>query len=179
MPDKEKDLFKSIAEENQWEAANLSLGQRFLSGSQGIGSSSYYYPPPNQYPVEYPIAQNDVRYPHRPVYQHINPLHPTPPRVNCYPAGLVPTQYPNYAGGDAFSLFGAKEEFDTHPQRTPQPTSQSVTAHSLGHASSNLVNIPSQITPAIPMKLIFSASGFDIVAALVKMATRENPKVIV
>ena len=30
---------------------------------------------------------------------------------------------------------------------------------------------------AIPKELLFSASGFDIVSALVKMATRPNPKI--
>jgi PAS domain-containing protein len=38
-------------------------------------------------------------------------------------------------------------------------------------------NLFTNNAPVIPLNLMFSASGFDLVGALVKLATRENPKI--
>jgi hypothetical protein len=181
MPDKEKDLFKTIAEENQWEGS-MTLGQRFLGGSQGL-SSTYYYPTPQAqttYPGNYTMPQSSSGYDRQLYHSLHSQPGPPPDRIQSYsvPSSLVPNQYPSYAAGsELFDMFVHKDHYDQHQGPSSQATAQSAVAQSLTQMPSGLVNIPEQIPPAIPMKLMFSASGFDVVSALVKMATRENPKV--
>jgi hypothetical protein len=185
MPDKEKDLLRSIAEQNQWNNT-MTLGQRFLSGSQPSSSNQ-----PNSYQASDSIFTSP--------FVHQTGLSHTIGNGFSFNDLQMPgaAQYASYLqGNDMFNMFvkdSGDEKSNTSSQVIPSSTPSSFfqgvelynhhddTAHTvsdlISQGASQLINIPSNIPPSIPMKLMFSSSGFDVVGALVKMATRENPKI--
>jgi hypothetical protein len=174
----QRNLFYTIQREYNFDdqspqPAN-TLGQRFLTGS--TYSSSRQSPstitPLSDTPTYNPIPTSfhDSSLSEYTQYNRHQPLNVIPSDENTAPQmHRKPESFPPPTSSKIKDIFKLDSKRQSH-----------ISAIDLANANSKLFNpIIESVSPAsIPLKLMFSATGFDVVGALVKLATRKNPKVM-